>query len=126
RFIEGALLDFHVRLPLMQVRVGRVEVLLRGIFLVKELLRARGVHLRQFQRRLRVCHVTLSLSHRRLEEHWIDLSHGLAGLHLRIKICEELGNVPETWLPTWTLTTGLSVPVAVTSCVIGPRVTVAV
>ena len=28
---------------------------------------------------------------------------------------------PETWLPTCTLTTGLSVPVAVTACVIGPR-----
>ena len=34
--------------------------------------------------------------------------------------------LPETWLPTCTFTTGFNVPVAVTACVIGPRVTVAV
>ena len=34
--------------------------------------------------------------------------------------------LPETWLPTCTFTTGFSVPVAVTACVIGPRVIVAV
>jgi hypothetical protein len=33
---------------------------------------------------------------------------------------------PETWLPTWTETTGFTVPVAVTTEVIGPRSTVAV
>ena len=33
---------------------------------------------------------------------------------------------PETWLPTVTFTTGLSVPVAVTTCVKSPRVTAAV
>jgi hypothetical protein len=34
--------------------------------------------------------------------------------------------LPETWLPTWTFWTGFKVPVAVTACVICPRVTVAV
>src|ERR1043166_3179261 len=34
--------------------------------------------------------------------------------------------LPETWLPTCTFPTGVNVPVAVTTCVIGPRVTVAV
>ncbi len=34
--------------------------------------------------------------------------------------------LPEIWLPTVTFTTGLSVPVAVTTWVIGPSVTVTV
>ncbi|WP_238590389.1 hypothetical protein [Nitrospira moscoviensis] len=43
-----------------------------------------------------------------------------------LKSADNCAIFPETWLPTCTDTTGFTVPVAVTTAVIGPRSTSAV
>ena len=50
----------------------------------------------------------------------------MASFTVELKSAKSLSILPEIWLPTWTETTGLTVPVAVTTEVMGPRSTGAV
>ena len=93
RFFQRPFLDLHVRLRLMKIGHGLIEIRLRGILFRDERLGARGIQAREFERRLRIVQVPLGLIDVRLKNHGIDLRDHLARFHDRVKIGEEFLNV---------------------------------
>jgi hypothetical protein len=126
RFIERALFNFHIRFGLMQVRRRLIDVSLRRVFFREQFLDPRRIHFGQFQGCLGIRHIALGLRHSRLKQYRIDLCDNVTRFHPGIKIGEKFLNIPRNLTATCTFTTGFKVPVAVTVCVIGPRVTAAV
>ena len=86
----------------------------------KQLLDARFVGLRQIERRLGIDHVRRrSAASRRRPAHG-QFEQRLAFFTLSLKSTNSWVTVPDTWVPTLTSTTGLSVPLADTVCVTSP------
>src|SRR5205823_9955309 len=125
-FIQRALFDLHVRLGLMKGRHCLIDVSLRRSLLRKQFLCPFAVHSRELKRGLGVCQISLRLSDGGLKKSRIDLGDHLAAFTCELKSADNFAIFPETWLPTCTLMTGLSVPVAVTAWVTGPRMIIAV
>ena len=105
-----------------RVRLGRVEVGLRGEVLILEGLGA-GVAAGRRRVRSPAAVTTPALAWRklawaccdgRLEDLRIDLGDELALLHLRVEVGISFWMRPETCVPTWTVTSAESVPLAVT------------
>ena len=94
RFIERALLDFHVGFCLMKVCHCLIQIGLRRSFPGKKFLGPRGIQFCELQRSLRISEIAFRLSDRCLKKRWIDLGHDLACFYLRIKIGEQLRDVP--------------------------------
>src|SRR5207244_65982 len=78
----------------MKICQRLVQVRLRGGFPGKQLLRALCVYPCELERSLRAGQIALGLSDRGLKKSRINLRHDLAGFHLRIKIREQLRDVP--------------------------------
>ena len=111
----------------MQRGVGLVEIGLRGVLFRDQILAfASAVTLRQLERRLAHCRDRLApaspLAWKTAGSIWATTWPAFTG---ELKSTNSFSMLPEIWLPTCTFTTGFSVPVAVTACVIAPRVTVA-
>src|SRR5438067_10318205 len=126
RFLQGTLFDFHIGLGLVKIGQSLIEVRLGRALFCYQRLGAVGIKPCQFQCSLRAGEITFRLRDCRLKCRWINLRHRVSRFHVRVKATNSFWILPETWLPTCTFTTGLSVPVAVTACVIGPRVTIVV
>ena len=57
-----------------------------------------------------------------LEQEGIEAGDDFALLHRGVEVRERISRTrPDTWLPTWTLTSADSVPLAVTFAITGPR-----
>ena len=78
----------------MKICQRLVQIRLRGGFPGKQLLRAHCVQFGQLQCSLRAGKIAFGLSDRGLKKGRINLRHDLAGFHLRIKIREQLRDVP--------------------------------
>ena len=76
------------------VRLSRLPVGLRRSFPGKKFLGPRGIQFCELQRSLRISEIAFRLSDRCLKKRWIDLGHDLACFYLRIKIGEQLRDVP--------------------------------
>jgi hypothetical protein len=93
RFIEGALLDFHVCFGLMQGCHCLVEIGLRGSLPGEKFLGASGIYFGKLERGPCVGQIALSLSNRCLKKRRVDLGDYLAGFHLGIKIYKQLCDI---------------------------------
>jgi len=93
RFIERALLDFHVGFCLMKVCHCLIQIGLRRSLLRKQFLGARPVHFREFERGLRIRQIPFRLRDRCLKKRRIDLGDHLAGFHVGVKIREQLRDI---------------------------------
>ena len=93
-FLERAFLDLHVRFRLVQVRGRLVEIRLRGILFRDQRPGASFIELRELQGGVRIGEIAFRLVHARLENHRVDLRDDLPGFHDRIKIDEQLLDVP--------------------------------
>ena len=93
-FIQRALFDLHVRLGLMKGRHCLIDVSLRRSVLREQFLCPSRIYFCELKRGLGVRQISLRLGDSGLKKRWIDLGHDLACFYLRIKIGEQLRDVP--------------------------------
>ena len=80
-FLQGAFLDFHVGLRLMQSRLRLIEFGLRGVLFRDQILGSFLGNLRELESRLRVFEITLRLENGSLENSRVNFRHQLTSLH---------------------------------------------